>query len=157
MRLKKDNELIEFETHNSELKTEKEKTKFQIHSLKDNQAEIEFQGKKYNSFFYKYKDTVFVNVDGRNYQFKIIEDDELYTDTKSLLNKAEINPPMPGSVVKLLVEKGDQIKEGDGLIVVEAMKMETTLFSPIDGIVSEIHVKEKDQLSGEEVLLVIEK
>jgi len=55
----------------------------------------------------------------------------------------EIKAPMPGLVVRLPVQKGDAIKKGQSLAVIEAMKMENDIKSPADGVVSTIHVAER--------------
>ena len=44
---------------------------------------------------------------------------------------------MPGTVIKVLVEKGEKVKKGDHLMITEAMKMETTVQAPFDGVVKE--------------------
>jgi pyruvate carboxylase subunit B len=56
---------------------------------------------------------------------------------------AEIKAPMPGMVVRLPAQKGDAVKKGQSLVVIEAMKMENDLKSPADGIVTAIHVAER--------------
>ncbi len=56
--------------------------------------------------------------------------------------KQTLTAPMPGKVVKVLVAVGDEVVEGQGLVVVEAMKMENEMKSPRDGKVVEIHVRE---------------
>jgi biotin carboxyl carrier protein len=63
---------------------------------------------------------------------------------------------MPGKVVKLLVKPGDAVKAGDGVIVVEAMKMENELKAPAPGTVKEIRVAEGKAVAAGEVLVVIE-
>lgn len=68
-----------------------------------------------------------------------------------------IKSPMPGTVVKVLVENGQSVKEGDALIIVEAMKMETTLFAAIDGTVTEVNAKEKDQVDADYILIKVKK
>ena len=68
-----------------------------------------------------------------------------------------LKSPMPGTVVKVLVENGQSVKEGDALIIVEAMKMETTLFAAIDGTVTEVNAKEKDQVDADFVLIKVKK
>ncbi len=50
----------------------------------------------------------------------------------------EIKAPMPGMVLKVLVNEGDEVKKGDALLVLEAMKMENILKSPTDGTVKKI-------------------
>lgn len=68
----------------------------------------------------------------------------------------EVGATLSGSVVKLLVEKGSSVKKGEPVIVTEAMKMETTITAPIDGIVSEIHVKAGQRIESGDLLIVIE-
>ena len=53
-----------------------------------------------------------------------------------------IDAPMPGKVTRVLVKVGDQVEEGQGLVVVEAMKMENELKSPKAGKVTELHAVE---------------
>ena len=53
-----------------------------------------------------------------------------------------IDAPMPGKVVRVLVKVGDEVQEGQGLLVVEAMKMENELKSPKAGKVTELHAVE---------------
>lgn len=55
-------------------------------------------------------------------------------------NQGEIGATLSGSVVKVLVEKGQAVTKGTPLVVTEAMKMETTIAAPISGIVAQIHV-----------------
>lgn len=68
----------------------------------------------------------------------------------------EICAPMPGKVVRLLVEAGAEIKQGEGVVVVEAMKMQNEMKSPKDGIVKEFRAKAGDTVNGGDVLAVIE-
>jgi biotin carboxyl carrier protein len=53
-----------------------------------------------------------------------------------------IDAPMPGKIVRVLVKAGDEVQEGQGLVVVEAMKMENELKSPKSGKVTELHAVE---------------
>ena len=53
-----------------------------------------------------------------------------------------VDSPMPGKVLKLLVAVGDTVKEGQGVIVVEAIKMENELKAPCDGVVGSVLVAE---------------
>jgi biotin carboxyl carrier protein len=69
---------------------------------------------------------------------------------------AEIKTAMPGKVVRILVSVGDAVNKGDGVIVVEAMKMQNEMKSPKDGVVREIRVAESDTVSAGDVLMVIE-
>lgn len=52
----------------------------------------------------------------------------------------DIKAPMPGLILKIIVEEGSQISKDDPLVILEAMKMENVIKSPIDGTISKIHV-----------------
>ncbi len=68
----------------------------------------------------------------------------------------EVTPPMPSVVVKVLVEAGQQVTRGDGLVVVSAMKMETTLTAPFDGEVVRINVAAGDKVMPGDILVDLE-
>ncbi len=68
----------------------------------------------------------------------------------------EIVAPMPGNVVKILVAPGDEVKAGQGVIVVEAMKMENELRAPADAVVKSVDVSEGDAVAGNAVLVTFE-
>jgi len=67
-----------------------------------------------------------------------------------------ITAPIPGRVARVLVQPGQQVDRGDGIIVVEAMKMENELRSPRDGIVGRIEVEEGQAVAGGALLATIE-
>jgi biotin carboxyl carrier protein len=69
---------------------------------------------------------------------------------------AEIAANMPGKVVRVLVSAGDEVKAKDGVIVVEAMKMQNEMRSPKDGIVKEIRFAEGETVNAGDILVVIE-
>ena len=69
---------------------------------------------------------------------------------------AQIMAPMPGKVVRLLVEPGDQVEARQALVVVEAMKMENELTAPRAGRVMDVRVDEGMSVETGKVLLVIE-
>jgi biotin carboxyl carrier protein len=66
-----------------------------------------------------------------------------------------ITAPMPGRVVKVLVKPGDEVGPRQGLVVVEAMKMENELRAPAAGTVSEVRVAEGASVEANAVLIVI--
>ena len=68
----------------------------------------------------------------------------------------EVTAPMPGTILRVLVEVGDQVKEDEEMLILEAMKMENPIYAPKDGKVVEIKVKEKDKVDTDQVLVVLE-
>ncbi len=71
------------------------------------------------------------------------------------VDMGDVSSPMPGKVVSVKVSPGDKVKKGDVLLIIEAMKMENEIHSPIDGTVGEIYVREGDQINPEECLIKI--
>lgn len=63
---------------------------------------------------------------------------------------------MPGKVVRLLVAPGDLVTLGQGVIVVEAMKMQNEMKAPRDGVVAAVHVEEGATVAAGQVLILIE-
>ena len=63
---------------------------------------------------------------------------------------------MPGRIVKVLVKAGDRVAGGQGLVVVEAMKMENELRAPRDGTVAAVRVSEGMSVDANAVLVVVE-
>jgi pyruvate carboxylase subunit B len=68
----------------------------------------------------------------------------------------DVAPPMPGRVVKVLVAKDDQVKVGDPLLIIEAMKMESRVPAPIDGKVTGILVTEGENVKTDETVIQLE-
>jgi biotin carboxyl carrier protein len=68
----------------------------------------------------------------------------------------QVTAPMPGRVVKLLAPEGTAVTRGDGIIVLEAMKMENELKAPRDGVVASVRVEEGQGVEGGALLATIE-
>jgi len=68
----------------------------------------------------------------------------------------EILAPMPGTIIEIQVNPGDDVVEGQELLVLEAMKMENPIVATADGKVKEVNVKVDDKVATKQVMLVIE-
>jgi biotin carboxyl carrier protein len=63
--------------------------------------------------------------------------------------------PLPGTIVDVLVSKGDLVKKGQTLVILEAMKMENHIESEVDGVVAEVSVSKGDTvLEGEKIVVL---
>lgn len=71
-------------------------------------------------------------------------------------NKNEIGASIPGTVAKILVKEGDEVKAGQSLIIVEAMKMEAQVIAPVNGKVLSVAVTEGQQVKNGELLLKLD-
>jgi pyruvate carboxylase len=66
-----------------------------------------------------------------------------------------VGAPIPGAVTSIAVEMGDRTKKGDRLLVMEAMKMQTTVYAPVDGRVQDLLVRVGDTVEAKDLLAVI--
>ncbi len=66
-----------------------------------------------------------------------------------------VEAPMPGMIIRFEVREGDEVSEGDPLLILEAMKMENTIDAPVSGQVKALHFKDGDSVKKGDVLLVI--
>lgn len=102
-----------------------------------------------------------VRVRGRVVRFEMLDErrkkmKEAQSSRFEHAGAATVSSPMPGKVMKLLVGEGDDVVEGQGVVVVEAMKMENELKAPKAGTVTVIRVKEGDAVESGAAMLVIE-
>lgn len=95
-----------------------------------------------------------------SYEVDIIDAEARYLINRGSngVGKSEktISSPMPGKVVKILVNEGDIINEGETAIIIAAMKMESEYKAPINGMVKKINVSEGDTIEGNQVLIELE-
>jgi biotin carboxyl carrier protein len=68
----------------------------------------------------------------------------------------DIKAPMPGLVLKIMISEQQEIKEGDSVVILEAMKMENVIKSPGSGVIKLIKVKERDAVEKNQVLIELE-
>ena len=100
-----------------------------------------------------------VKVKNREFEINLIDPKRLRGAGGSLEQTggiAEIKTAMPGKLVRVLVEAGAEIKQGEPVLVVEAMKMQNEMKSPKDGTVKEIRFSEGATVNAGDVLAIIE-
>lgn len=123
---------------------------------------ILYKGKSYNVELVKaeHSKKYIINTYKKSYEVEVIDAEAKYMKNrkKSLLEGSEnsIISPMPGKVVKILVKVGEEVKKGQTVIIVSAMKMENEYRSTVDGIVKQILVKEDDTVDGNQPLVTLE-
>lgn len=91
----------------------------------------------------------------------VVKDDSAESDESAHVkadpdNTKEVGAPMPGKIFKQLVDAGDEVKEGDVMMVTEAMKMETNIKAKKAGVIKEIVFGEGDQIDQGDLLLIFE-
>ncbi len=101
--------------------------------------------------------TIFFNLNGQRREI-VVRDSSIKSKviTKRKVepsNKEHIGATMSGSVLQVLVKKGDKVKRGDTLMVTEAMKMETSIEARFDGVVGSIYVEAGEPISSGDLLM----
>jgi len=101
-----------------------------------------------------------VLVDGRSYHIHLVDERRMRFGAAQsgieLRGRQEVSVPMPGKVIAVLVGEGERVEKGQGLVIVEAMKMENEVRSPVAGEIREVKVKAGDSLEAGAVLVVVE-
>ncbi len=101
---------------------------------------------------------IYIFIDGQTFTFNKVDDNfDYFEDNSDDSSHNIIKSPMPGSVVNVLVELGQMVDEGTAIVIVSAMKMETTLYSSIAGKVTEVNTEKGEQVDESKPLVVIEK
>jgi pyruvate carboxylase subunit B len=75
--------------------------------------------------------------------------------TKEKSIERTVKSTMPGIIIKIMVKAGEKVKEGDVIAILESMKMENDIKSPIAGEVKSVFVNEDDTVGPADILMVI--
>ncbi len=93
----------------------------------------------------------FVEIKDNSLHIEIIENQKATAD-----NKKEIGAPLQGSLYKILVKKGQQVKQNDALFIIEAMKMETTVVAYEEGKIKKVYLKEGVLVNQDDLIIEME-
>jgi 3-methylcrotonyl-CoA carboxylase alpha subunit len=127
-------------------------------AIRDNCMQLIVDGRSIEAFVAKSGEGKHVFVNGRTFLVQDADKLPLRRARHSGLEQTsgDITPPMPAVVVRILVAQGDIVKKGQGLIVVSAMKMETTLVAPSDGKVTKINTSIDEKVAPGDILVEIQ-
>ncbi len=104
-------------------------------------------------------DPIDVQAGGRSFSIKLVDPRRLRGTAGRDHHgdgAAEIRAAMPGKVVTILLQAGRTVVKGEGVLIVEAMKMQNELRAPKDGTIKDVRVEEGSTVSAGDVLVVIE-
>ena len=117
-------------------------------------------GRSYESFVYQGEEDWDVLLRGRQYQVKVEDEREKRLRAAAGGGIAEggefhLKAPMPGLVVAILVEEGQDVKKGQVLLILESMKMQNELKAPRDGVIGRIRVKAGESVEQKQAMLSV--
>lgn len=116
---------------------------------RSNEIELEKKGNQYSVFFYN--DLIeFELYEAR--KFRAVE----LTKKSGPAGPLKITAPMPGKIVRIMAQENSQVSEGEGLLIMEAMKMQNEIKAPRPGVVRKIHAKEGEPVSAQQILMLLE-
>ncbi|MEE1946773.1 acetyl-CoA carboxylase biotin carboxyl carrier protein subunit [Pedobacter sp. KR3-3] len=152
---------FEIEADNQSLKINNEVVALDSFPLNGNTAHVLYQNKSYTTELVelnKEEKTATVKVNGSLYTVSIKDQfdqllKQLGMDNLAANKIQQVMAPMPGLVLNVLASEGDEVKKGDSLLVLEAMKMENMIKSPTDGVIKKIAVKQGDKVEKNELLV----
>jgi biotin carboxyl carrier protein len=158
-----DNKFVIRSPFSEQLKINGHKRDIKIFEDEEGFTFLEFNNKKYLAEITdKTQNKYTVLLNGVSYSFTI-ESPISYRRRKYLekykqANKVEaVTAPMPGKIIELLVEEGTPVKEGEAILILEAMKMQNEIIAQVSGKVKKIHIKPGDSVTKDDLLLEIER
>lgn len=110
--------------------------------ISDHCLSLLVNGKTYTVYFAEANGKKYLSVAGEQFLIEEATSDSVTAsgvDSSGIAEEPVAASPMPGKVVKLLVKVGDKVVKGQGLVIVEAMKMENEIKSPVNGTVDKVN------------------
>ena len=131
---------------------------FSVTTLAPGSFSILIAGRSYEAVAAPESKTGEIVVNGRSFAVEVFDPREMRGRKSAGAGEGRQNiaAMMPGKVVRILVAQGDEVEAGQGLVVVEAMKMQNEMKSPKAGRVIEVKTKPDATVTAGEVLMVIE-
>ncbi len=153
--------VFEIETDESGLLVNGQPQAWDLVKIADGYFHILYQNKSYRAEMIKTDPetkTFTFKINGNNYTVTLKDKFDLLLEKMGMNNTASskvnnVKAPMPGLIIDLKIKTGDTVKQGDALLILEAMKMENILKSPGEGIVKTVKVKKGDSVEKGQILV----
>lgn len=153
---------LKLDTDNRQFSIDGEQRPFSFHRQPNGRYLLRSGTKLYKIDNVSYdKHTVQFTMNGRWCSVDVRDEQDLLLDklgfkTAAEIGEGELNAPMPGKILEVIVKEGDQVELGDPVAILEAMKMENELKAPIAGTVTTIAVSKSDSVEKNALILEIE-
>ncbi len=127
-------------------------------TISDHCLSLLVNGKAYTVYFAESNGKKYLSVGGEQFLIEEATSDSVTTsgaDSSGIAEEPVAASPMPGKVVKILVKVGDKVEKGQGLVIVEAMKMENEIKSPANGTVEKVNFAPGDLVDAAQPIIEI--
>ena len=153
--------LQNFQQKNGEISFELEGESFHFRCINKSSHSIILEclreGQRFHLTFERRRQSGNFLVEGKSFSIASAFPTKARTQTAGTLNDEKaLDAPMPGKILKIMVSEGQQVKKGDSLLVMEAMKMEHTLKAPRAGKIKTLFFQVGEQVQADKTLLELE-
>ncbi|MFQ6084275.1 MAG: biotin/lipoyl-containing protein [Candidatus Aminicenantia bacterium] len=149
--------LEEKQNNQVEISIDQRKYKVLVEKISQNELLLNVEGKVYDVIIHTSKLHYSVYVNGHLYEIEKKSSLKLDNEKRGFARgKKEIKTSMPGRVVRVLAQEGDNVREGQGILVLEAMKMENEIKSPKSGKLTKIVPQEGNSVESGGLLFIVE-
>ncbi len=155
------NKIFEIEEHDQSFIVNGSAFQWDINKVSEGYFHILFENRSYRTEIVHADvsaKTITFKINGRKYAVELKDKFDLLLEKMGMNQKAvhkvnSIKAPMPGLIIDLKINAGDVVKEGDALLILEAMKMENILKSPGEGVIKNVKVKKGENVEKGQVLI----
>jgi biotin carboxyl carrier protein len=126
--------------------------------ISENCLSLLVNGKAFTAYFADADGKKYISIGGEQFCIQEAKSEGMKASDhdSSMVDEAPVAAsPMPGKVVKIMVKEGDEVDKGQGLVIVEAMKMENEIKSPVKGKVEKVNFKAGDLVDAAQPIVEI--
>ena len=131
-----------------------------VRKIDQDEFVVEVDGKKHTGEIVRLKQNkCIVVVNGNTYSFEIATESSHHR-TKKIKEEAanaslKLAAPLPGKIIEVLAAKDQRVRKGEAVLILEAMKMQNEIQSPVNGVIKSIHVRAQESVMKDQVLMDI--
>ncbi len=153
--------IFEIDKHDQSITVNGSSFQWDINKVSEGYFHILFENRSYRAEIVHTdvaSKTITFKINGRKYSVELKDKFDLLLEKMGMNQKSthkvnSIKAPMPGLIIDLKINAGDVVKEGDALLILEAMKMENILKSPGEGVIKNVKVKKGENVEKGQVLI----
>jgi len=132
------------------------KVRVEVEFIREEEMLLKIEGRVHDVFIRSNASSYFVHLDGECYQVEKKSVRQILGPQQEARHRAEVATSMPGKIVKILREEGDEVREGEAVLILEAMKMQNEIKAPCSGRITRIGPRAGDSVETGALLFSVE-